>query len=143
MATDKVLLVDDEVEFLTALAERLRTRGLEVEMATNGEEAVEKARATTFHAVVLDFAMPGLDGVETLKLLRENDPNIQVMLLTGQATIRAAVEATRLGAVDVLEKPTDVTTLLEKIREARARHLAALEQRSQEQIEDILRKRGW
>jgi DNA-binding NtrC family response regulator len=143
MAMERVLLVDDEVEFLTALAERLRTRGLEVVVATNGEEAIAKAGENTFDAVVLDFAMPGLNGIETLKGLREHDPDIQVMLLTGQATIQAAVEATRLGAVDVLEKPTDVTTLLEKIREARARHLAAIEQRSKDQVDDILRKRGW
>ena len=143
MATERVLLVDDEVEFLTALAERLRTRGLEVEVATNGNDAIAMAGKKTFHAVVLDYAMPGLDGIETLKALLEHDPNMQVMLLTGQATIRAAVEATRMGAVDVLEKPTDVTTLLEKISEARARHLAAVEQRSQDQVDDILRKRGW
>jgi DNA-binding NtrC family response regulator len=143
MATERVLLVDDEVEFLAALAERLRARGLEVDVATNGEEGVAKVRERTFDAVVLDYAMPGLDGIETLKAMRAHDPSIQVMLLTGQATIRAAVEATRLGAVDVLEKPTDVTTLQEKIREARARYLAAVEKRSQDQVEDILRKRGW
>jgi DNA-binding NtrC family response regulator len=143
MQTDKVLLVDDEVEFVKTLAERLRARGLQVEVATSGEEGIEKARKTTFHAVVLDFAMPGMDGIETLRALREQSPDTQVLLLTGQATIKAAVEATRLGAVDVLEKPTDVSTLVEKIREARARHVAAVEQRTQDQVDDILRKRGW
>ncbi len=64
-------------------------------------------------------------------------------LLTGQATIQAAVEATRLGAVDVLEKPTDVATLIEKIREARGKHIATTEQRSQDEVEDLLRKHGW
>lgn len=141
--TDKVLLVDDEVEFVETLAERLRARGLQVEVATSGAEGVEKAKKTVFQAVVLDLAMPGMDGIETLKALREQIPDIQVMLLTGQATIKGAVEANRLGAVDVLEKPIDIGTLLEKIREARAKHLAAKEQRSQEQIEDTLRNRGW
>ena len=141
--TDKVLLVDDEVEFAETLAERLRARGLQVEVATSGEEGIEKAKRTTFQAVVLDYAMPGMDGIETLKALREHVPDIQVMLLTGQATIKAAVEANRLGAVDVLEKPTDIDTLLEKIREARAKHVEAQEQRSQERVEDILRKSGW
>lgn len=140
---DKVLLVDDEVEFAETLAERLRARGLQVDVATNGEQGVEKASETVFHAVILDFAMPGMDGIETLKALRKHNPDIQVMLLTGQATIKAAVEANRLGAVDVLEKPTDIATLLEKIREARARHVAAREQRSQSRIEEILRERGW
>jgi FixJ family two-component response regulator len=91
----------------------------------------------------LDFAMPGMDGVETLRALREHNPDIQVMLLTGQATIKAAVEANRLGAVDVLEKPTDIGTLMEKIREARAKHLLAKEQRSQGKVDDILHKYGW
>jgi DNA-binding NtrC family response regulator len=143
MTTDKVLLIDDEVEFVDALAERLRTRGLEVETATCGEEGVEKARNTEFHAVILDFAMPGMDGIETLKAIHETNPDLQIMLLTGQATIKAAVEATRLGAVDVLEKPTDITTLLEKIRDARARYLKAKEERSEDQVKDILEKRGW
>lgn len=143
MHTDRVLLVDDEVEFVETLAERLRARGLEVEVATSGEEGVEKVQKRTFHAVVLDFAMPGMDGIETLKTLRTQSPDTQVVLLTGQATIKAAVEATRLGAVDVLEKPTDVATLMEKIREARAKNIAAKEERTQEQIEEILRKRGW
>lgn len=140
---DRVLLVDDEVEFVETLAERLRARGLQVEVATSGEEGVEKAKQTAFQAVVLDYAMPGMDGIETLRALREHVPDIQVMLLTGQATIKAAVEASRLGAVDVLEKPTDIGTLLEKIREARARHLAARERRSQARVEDILRRSGW
>lgn len=141
--TDRVLVVDDEVEFADTLAERLRTRGLQVEVATSGEEGVEKAKKTVFHAVVLDLAMPGMDGIETLKALREHNPDIQVMLLTGQATIKAAVQANRLGAVDVLEKPTDIDTLLEKIREARGKHLTAMERRSQDRVEDILHKRGW
>jgi len=142
-SVDKVLLVDDEVEFIETLAERLRARGLQVDIATSGKTGIEKAKETVFHAVVLDFAMPGMDGIETLKALREHNPDIQVMLLTGQATIKAAVEANRLGAVDVLEKPTDIDTLLEKIHEARALHVAAREQRSQTQVEDILRSRGW
>ena len=65
------------------------------------------------------------------------------MLLTGQATIKTAVEATRLGAVDVLEKPTDINTLLEKIREARARRLALTDDRARQQVEKILKSRGW
>jgi DNA-binding NtrC family response regulator len=142
-APDKVLLVDDEVDFAETLAERLRARGLHVEVATSGEKAILRARTMSFDAVVLDLAMPGMDGIETLKMLRDNDPDIQVMLLTGQATIKAAVEASRLGAVDVLEKPTDIATLMEKIREARAKHLGAKKQRSQERVDDILRKRGW
>lgn len=143
MSADRVLLIDDEIDFVETLAERLKTRGLLVETATCGEEGVKKANEGVFHAVILDFAMPGMDGIETLKAIREKNPDLQIMLLTGQATIKAAVEATRLGAVDVLEKPTDITTLLEKIRDARARYFESREQRSEEQVRDILEKRGW
>jgi DNA-binding NtrC family response regulator len=143
MSTDRVLLVDDEVEFVETLAERLRTRGLEVEVAYTGADGITKVGAARFDAVVLDFAMPGMDGIATLKALLALNPDLQVMLLTGQATIKTAVEATRLGAVDILEKPTDINTLLEKIREARARRLALTDDRARQQVEKILKSRGW
>ena len=140
---DRVLLVDDEVEFTATLAERMRARGLEVETADNGALAVEKARARTFDAIVLDFAMPGMNGIETLQALLETNPDLQVILLTGQGTVLTAVEATKLGAMDFLEKPTDIETLIEKIRTARARRLDLAEERSESDIEDILSRRGW
>jgi len=143
MSTDRVLLIDDEVEFVETLAERLRTRGLEVEVAYTGTDGIAKVGAARIDAVVLDFAMPGMDGIATLKALLALNPDLQVMLLTGQATIKTAVEATRLGAVDVLEKPTDINTLLEKIREARARRLALTDDRARKQVEKILKSRGW
>jgi DNA-binding NtrC family response regulator len=134
MSMDRVLLIDDEVEFVGVLAERLRARGLEVEVACSGMEGVQKSQATKFDAVVLDFAMPGMDGLATLKALLAGTPDLQVMLLTGQATIRTAVEATRLGAVDILEKPLDIATLLEKIREARTRYVSRAEERTRKQM---------
>lgn len=143
MSTDRVLLVDDEVEFVETLAERLRTRGLEVEVAYTGADAIAKVKDARFDAVVLDSAMPGMDGIATLKALRALSPDLQVMLLTGQATIKTAAEATRLGAADVLEKPTDINTLLEKIREARAHRLALTDDRARKQVEEILKSRGW
>lgn len=140
---DKILLVDDDIDFVETLATRLRKRGLYVEVATSGKESIEKARQTVFHIVILDLVMPDMDGIETLKVLQKRCPGIQVMLLTGQATIQAAVEATRLGAVDVLEKPTDAVTLIEKISAARAKHIASTTSSSDDEIGDILRKHGW
>jgi DNA-binding NtrC family response regulator len=140
---DKILLVDDDVDFIETLARRLIKRGLSVELATSGEQCIEKARQTVFHVVILDLAMPGMDGIETLKELQKRCPGIQVMLLTGQATIQAAVEATRLGVVDVLEKPTDAETLFEKISAIRAKHIAATESKGEDEIDQLLRKHGW
>jgi DNA-binding NtrC family response regulator len=131
------------VEFTAALAERMRARGLEVDTADNGALAVEKARARTFDAIVLDFAMPGMNGIETLQALLETNPDLQIILLTGQGTVQTAVEATKLGAMDFLEKPTDIDTLLAKIRKARSKRLELAEQRTESEIEDILSRRGW
>ena len=97
------------------LAERLRARGLEVDVAYSGVDGVNKSQATKFDAVVL-IAMPGMDGIAALKALLAGTPDLQVMLLTGQATIKTAMDATRLGAADILEKPMDIPTLIEKIR---------------------------
>ena len=143
MRPDKVLLVDDEEEFLAVLGERLRRRGLEIRTATNGPDAVALARAEPFDAVVLDLSMPGMDGIETLRELLEVQPRLQVMILSGRATVKTAAEAVQLGAVDILEKPADIDMLMERIRSARGTRLALDEQATQEQIEDILRTRGW
>ena len=143
MATDRVLLVDDEVSFLEALAERMRMRGLEVTCASSGKAALNAVEEQTFDAVVLDLAMPGLDGIETLRRLRHQQPELQVMILSGRATVQTAVEATRLGATDIFEKPTDVETLVQRIRAARAARLAREDEVSQEHIDEIMRTKGW
>lgn len=111
----KVLLVDDEIDFVEALAERLRGRGLVIEIAHEGRDALERVAAGSFDAVILDLAMPGMDGIETLAGLLSESPDLRVILLTGHATIKAAMAATQLGAVEVLEKPVDIATLMEKI----------------------------
>lgn len=143
MAKDRVLLVDDEVNFLEALAERMRMRGLEVTCAKSGKEALTAVEGAAFDAVVLDLAMPGLDGLETLRRLRQMQPELQVMILSGRATVQTAVEATRLGATDIFEKPTDVDTLVQRIRSARAARLAHDDEVSQEHIDEIMRTKGW
>lgn len=143
MANERVLLVDDEVEFVETLAERMRARGLDVETAYDGASALEKADARKFHAIVLDLAMPGMDGMQTLQRLRVKDPDRQIILLTGQGTVKTAVEASHLGAMDFLEKPAQIDVLLERIREARARRLAADEKRSLADINAIIGAKGW
>jgi DNA-binding NtrC family response regulator len=136
MSTDRVLLIDDEVEFVEILAERLRARGLEVDVAYSGMDGVNKSQVTKFDAVVLDLAMPGMDGIAALQALLAGTPDLQVMLLTGQATIKTAMDATRLGAADILEKPMDIPTLIEKIRDARARYAARAAERVRRQVQE-------
>jgi DNA-binding NtrC family response regulator len=142
--TDKnVLLVDDEEEFVATLATRLETRGLKVDVAHSGEAAIEKVKEKSFDAILLDLAMPGMDGIETLKRLRELNPDSQVVLLTGRATVKTATEAMREGALDLLEKPVDIEVLVEKIDEASTNKTRLSDQRIEEKISDILRKKGW
>ena len=143
MSGCKVLLVDDEKDFLEALALRLEARQLKVEVAHSGEAAVEQAREHPFDAILLDLAMPGMDGIETLKRLRELNPDSQIVLLTGHATVSKATEAMRLGALDVLEKPVEIEVLVEKIEQAATNKVRLAEQRIGEEMTDILRKKGW
>ena len=143
MDKDRILLVDDEKEFVRALAKRLGARGLNVEVAGDGESAVAMVKRSDFDVIVLDLAMPGLDGLETLKRLREVNPDLQVVLLTGHGSIKSGVEAMKEGAVDFLEKPAEFSELLAKIREASAKHMLLVEKRREEQLKDILRDRGW
>ena len=141
--SDTVLLVDDEVEFVDTLAERMRSRGLQVDTAYNGEEAFIRISEKKYDAIVLDLAMPGMNGMEVLEKLRDENPDRQIILLSGQGTVKTAVEASKLGAMDFLEKPTDIETIIEKIREARANRMALDSKRSEKEIADILKRRGW
>jgi DNA-binding NtrC family response regulator len=143
MGGQRVLLVDDEEVFVEILADRLGTRGLLVDTCSNGEEALQQAATKTYDAIVLDLAMPGMDGIETLKRLRSMSADLQIILLTGRATVATTVEAMKLGAVDLLEKPADIKQLVQKIDEASARKRELAEERMGEQLSDILRRKGW
>jgi len=143
MANEHVLLVDDEEDFVEALSMRMEARGLVVEAARNGYEALEKARGQRFDAIILDLAMPGMDGVETLRGLRVDQPELQVIFLTGHGTLETGVEAMKLGAMDFLEKPTDFNLLIEKVRKAGAKTSAAREQKTQQMIDDVIKTKGW
>ncbi|MGD2152878.1 MAG: response regulator [Gemmatimonadales bacterium] len=143
MSESTVLLVDDEEDFVEVLAERLEARGLTVDTAGNGELALEKAGKRPFDAIVLDMAMPGMNGIETLQGLLRINPDIQVILLTGRATLAQAVEAMKLGALDFLEKPVDIGTLVAKIEEAATKRSSLRDKRIEEKMSDIMRKKGW
>lgn len=143
MSCDRILLVDDEEAFVKTLGKRLAARGFRVETVGSGEEAVEKTKRQTFDVIVLDLAMPGIDGIETLKQLLAINSDLQVILLTGHGSIEKAVEATKLGAVDFMQKPANLPDLLEQIREAGTRKAALVQQRAEEQISDVMKKKGW
>jgi len=138
-----VLLIDDEQQFLKVLEERLETRGLKVNTATSGEDALTLVDDRNFDAIVLDLAMPGIDGIETLKLLKEKNPDLEIIMLTGHATVQKGIEAMKLGAEDFLEKPVDLSVLLERISEAKNKRILILEEKSQEAIKKIIKSKAW
>jgi DNA-binding NtrC family response regulator len=138
-----VLLVDDEEKFLEALSQRLESRGLKVEAVTSGEEAVRQTEKKNFDAIILDLAMPGLDGIETLRRIKEQRADLEMIMLTGHATINNAIDAMKLGAEDFLEKPVDLTMLMEKISEAKHKRALVLEKQHEDEIKQIIKSKSW
>ena len=143
MPGERVLLVDDEAEFVEALSIRLENRGLFVDTAANGAEALDKVGNGKFDAIVLDLAMPGMNGIETLEALKELAPNLQIILLTGHGNLESGIKAMKLGALDFLEKPVGIDVLLEKIQQAKANTDEIEEKRLDDLVQDILVTKGW
>ncbi len=140
--SEKVLLVDDEEDFLEIMAERMEARGMEVVTCTSAEEAIEKIKQETFDAVVLDFMMPGMDGMHALKEIKAKRPESQIILLTGHATVEKGVEAMKMGAADFLEKPADIEALEKKIKDASARRMLIVEKDTEDRIKDVIKHMG-
>ena len=113
-----ILLVDDEVKFLTAVADRLTMKGFTVTTATDGDAAIEDAGKGGFDVAVVDLQMPGTDGAQVLKILKQKHKFIEIIMLTGHATVDSAVECTKLGAFKYLEKPYDFDKLIEVLKDA-------------------------
>lgn len=133
----KLLLVDDEVKFLQSVSKRLELKDFDVTTASNGKEAIESAEKGLFDVAVLDFQMPGMDGAQVLKILKEKHTYLEIIMLTGHATIDSAVECTRLGAFKYLEKPYDFEKLVEVIREAYEARLKKKFEHNRSRMEEI------
>jgi len=113
-----VLLVDDETDFLDSLTERLSLRNLRVLTATSGPEALELLAARSVDVVVLDVRMPGMDGIEAIREIKKSHPLVEVILLTGHASLQASIQGMELGAFDYLLKPAAIDELVYKIQDA-------------------------
>ena len=114
----KLLLVDDENEFVETLADRLRMRELHASIAHNGEEALSAVEREEFDVIVLDLKMPGIHGIEVLRRVKEAYPNVEVIVLTGHGSKKDEEAARRLGAFDYVRKPADLDTLVSRIKNA-------------------------
>jgi len=133
----RLLIVDDEVQFLDAMAERLVMRGLEVSKAASGAEALELARTGRFDLALVDLKMPGIDGMQLLRILKREHKFLEVIILTGHGALESAVEATKLGAYGYLPKPYEIDKLLETLREAYETRMRRKHQADEDRMKQI------
>ncbi|OGR56728.1 MAG: two-component system response regulator [Desulfobacula sp. RIFOXYB2_FULL_45_6] len=117
----RVLIVDDEKDFVEMFSLRLKQQGEKVSTAYSGEEALKVLGKTLIDVVILDIRMPGMDGIDTLKQIKQQFPIIEVILLTGHGSTETAVEGMKLGAFDYLMKPADFEDIRIKLENARKR----------------------
>jgi DNA-binding response OmpR family regulator len=116
--TIKVLLVDDEEEFVRTMAERMELRGVAARIALNGEDALRAVADDPPDIMVLDLRMPDMDGLEVLQRVKEAQPEVAVIILTGLGCDKVETRAKRLGAFGCLTKPVDMDLLMDTIRAA-------------------------
>lgn len=114
----RVLVVDDEQDFAKALAERLELRDYDVTACFSGKDAVKKLEKYNFDVVILDVKMPGMDGIETITRIKKVSPLVEVIMLTGHASLETSIEGMALGAFDYMLKPVAIDELVYKIQDA-------------------------
>ncbi|MCK8601564.1 response regulator [Desulfoferrobacter suflitae] len=143
MTSAVILLVDDEVPFVEAMMRRLKKRNLNVQAAFSGHEGLDRlAKDNDIDVVVLDVKMPGMDGIETLREIKKKFPLVEVIMLTGHATVETAIEGMKLGAFDYLMKPCDMDELLGKVAEAKAKKSRHEQKIVEARVKEIALRRG-
>jgi len=140
--TERVLLVDDEEEFLEIMSERMRARDIEVTTSTSAREALDMIASASYDAVIMDFMMPEMNGIEALKVIKEKNPEMQIILLTGHATVEKTVEAMKAGAMDLIEKPADLDALAKKIKDAHEQKTLIVAKKDQDHVIEMIKKFG-
>lgn len=134
-----VMLVDDEKQFIDTMTKRLNKRNIKVLACLSGEEALKELdKHRNVDVVILDVKMPGMDGIETLQEIKKKYPLIEVVMLTGHATVESAVEGMKLGAFDYLMKPCEIEELLEKVKQAAEKKQTHLEKIREAAVKNAL-----
>jgi DNA-binding NtrC family response regulator len=118
MEAFRVLVVDDEPDFLETLVKRLKRRKVDASGVSSGVEALRMLEQEHFDVVILDIRMPGMDGIETLREMKRKRPLMEVILLTGHASVESGMQGMQLGAFDYVMKPAELEDIMEKVRQA-------------------------
>jgi DNA-binding NtrC family response regulator len=129
----RVLIVDDEAEFVDTIVKRLKDRGLEVEGAYNGQEALDLLGHKDFDVCILDYRMPGMDGIETLREMKKRKPMMEVIMLTGHGSVESGIQGLQLGAYNYVMKPARLNELLKQMELAYERKLIEEERANRDQ----------
>ncbi len=133
----RLLVVDDEEQFVEALSERLSMRDYDVTTSLSGEDAIEKMKNYNFDVVILDVRLPGIEGTDVLREIKNLKPLTEVIMLTGHGTVEMAIEGMKLGAFDFLMKPCETVDLTVKIDKAHDRKAEQEDRIRAAQISDI------
>ncbi|PIE69941.1 MAG: two-component system response regulator [Deltaproteobacteria bacterium] len=139
----KILLVDDERDFIDALAKRLTLRDFDVTAVYSGEEALDVFGKRIFDIVLLDVKLPGMSGIDVLKQMKAAHPLVQVLMLTGHATVENAIKGMKCGAYDYLMKPVEIKALEAKLSVAYAVRAEQIERIRKAEVESLITRRGW
>ncbi|MBP8645040.1 MAG: response regulator [Syntrophobacteraceae bacterium] len=118
MENFRVLVVDDEPDFLETIVKRLLKRKVSATGVDSGLKALDLLEKEAFDVVILDVRMPGMDGIETLREMKKKNPLMEVIMLTGHASVEAGMQGMHLGAFDYVMKPAEIDDLIEKVRQA-------------------------
>lgn len=138
MSNVQLLIVDDEERFLSTTTLLMEKRGIKTKSVSSGTEALRIIDESPVDVVILDVKMPGMDGVETLKRIKQNYPLIEVIMLTGHGSVDSAVKGLRMGAFDYVMKPCDIPDLVEKIEEAYSKKKAMEEKIRKVKVDRII-----
>jgi DNA-binding NtrC family response regulator len=136
----RLLFVDDEEKFLNSMTTRLSMRDLDVSSFSNGADALAASKKQSFDVALLDLKMPGMDGEELLGKLKEQHSDLEVVILTGHGSIKSAVDLTRQGAFEYLQKPCEIDDLITSISNAYAKRIVARKSAKSQKVEALLAK---
>ena len=143
MSKPFVMLVDDEADFIDTMSKRLEKRDVKVLTAYSGKEALDTvSKNRNLEVMILDVKMPEMDGLAVLQEIKRSYPLIEVIMLTGHATIESAIEGMKAGAFDYLMKPCEIEQLMEKVREAAEKKRSQEEKIQKARMEKVMSTRG-